>query len=678
MESYAPGMPRGNAVLGGNMSTILLLRRVAEANGRRFLAALQNYRAPTYQIGVEVPVQTFYHGSKLFDPLGLRPGLSPRPGIPAGGLAPCENDLTAVRLKGRRIEFEVDPTLSFFGDCIRIVDAPGEKPLDPQFPPFGWSEPMKFGGYAITASALRGIVTLEFSEADDELISFEMQHGSGLTGADSWLAAPEGYLIASRQNLVIDVTPASRGRLDPKSGRIFDFHYNVGFSNTAIQLLGEKNPRLTPPPLLFPGLPHAGHAIGWAGTGEDGKLVLQLAAQQFIPLGPDADGEPIVFPASQAKDAKAEDFHGRNSSLHPYIFLTARQTETGTATTAGWTPAQARPAVPLANYELKTTKLVCLPSSTNFGDDFHLVSHELGGTAFAQSPLFGYVTVQFGKIVAGYMPFTLQFDALDDFGPKFRELLSILPPGTHAGLSGMAGEMRFPKSVFQQSELSLNTDPYKVSLGVVGLESGESAPFVLRKYLFQNVMRRLILIEPRTPTDSFAYVSNATFTEETGGQLKLELSGECYIPYPEGYGFPISEGGAACILAGSYLKPFVNLYAVAEDAFKPAKPDIEVRAEKKLRGKFGLDYTFSARTAPDGICTVEFGGDDFRFRSTQCTAKHAVLSDREVWTFRLQVDATSGKRVPCFAAFTEHGDGRWSLLMTSTDEACDTWLEGSR
>ena len=29
------------------------------------------------------------------------------------------------------------------------------------------------------------------------------------------------------------------------------------------------------------------------------------------------------------------------------------------------------------------------------------------------------------------------------------------------------------------------------------------------------------------------------------------------------------------------------------------------------------------------------------------------------------------------AAFTEYEDGRWSLLMTSTDEACDTWLEGT-
>jgi hypothetical protein len=664
------------------MSTVLLLRRIAEAQGRRFLAAFQNDPAPSYQVGTEVPVQTFYHGSKLFDPLGLRPGLSPRPGIPAGGLAPCENDLTAAQLKGRKIRFEVDPAKSFFGDCIRIVDAPEEKPLDPQFPPFGWSQPIKFGGYAMTASALSGSVMLEFTEGDEEgLISFVMSHCGGLAGTDSWLAAPHGYLIESRKNFVSDVTPQSRGRLDPRSGRIFDFHYNVGFSNTAIQLLGEKNPQLKPPPLLFPGLPHAGHAIGWIGHGEDGELVLQLAAQQFLPLGPAAGDAPLVFPASQSGD-QTEDFYGRNSSLHPYIFLSAHETRTGapvkvrTASADVGAPPAGSPAL-LGNYELQTKKLICLPGPTDFGDDFHLVSKELGGTAFAQSPLFGYVTVQFGKLVDGFLPFTLQFGAPDGFGPKFKELLSILPPGTHAGLVGMAGQMSFPNSVFQQSELSLNTDPYKVSLGIADANSGESAPFVLRKYLFQNVMRRLILIEPRTPTDSFAYVSTASFSEEPGGHLKLGLSGECYIPYPEGYGFPIFEGGAARILAGSYLKPFVNLYAVEEHAFGSASPNFKVSAEKKRRGNFGPGYVFSAATLPDHGCRIEFSGADFRFRSTQCTARRAVLSDRAVWIFQFQAETKSTRSVPCFAAFTEYDDGRWSLLMTSTDETCDTWLEGT-
>jgi hypothetical protein len=213
-------------------------------------------------------------------------------------------------------------------------------------------------------------------------------------------------------------------------------------------------------------------------------------------------------------------------------------------------------------------------------------------------------------------------------------------------------------------------------LGVVDAGSGETAPFVLRKYLFQDVMRRLIFIEPRTPTDSFAYVSNATFSEEPGVHLRLRLFGECYIPYPEGYGFPISKGGAARIQAGSYLKPFVTIDAVDEGAFKCASPDIRVRAEKKQRGNFGPGYTFSAITSLDHGCIIEFSGDEFRFRSAQCTAKQAVLSDRAVWIFQFQVETKPGKRVPSIAALTEYQDRRWSLLMTSADESCDSWLEG--
>jgi hypothetical protein len=354
----------------------------------------------------------------------------------------------------------------------------------------------------------------------------------------------------------------------------------------------------------------------------------------------------------------------------------AAEPAAATAVTRG-VPEHAAPRALLEAHELQVKRFVCLPSTTNFGDDFHLLSDELGGTAFAQSPLFGYVTVQFGKLVDGFMPFTLLFGAPDDFTPKFSELLSILPPGTRAGLVGMVGEMSFPNSVFRQSELSLNTDPYKVSLGVVDANTGETAPFVLRKYLFQNVMRRLILVEPRTPTDSFAYVSSAKFSEEPDGHLKLGLFGECYIPYPEGYRFPISEGGTARILAGSYLKPFVTLDAVDENVFQSASPDIEVRAEKKLRGNFAPGCVFSAKTSADGHCTIAFAGDDFDLRSSQCTARRAGLSDRIVWIFHFQAETKPGRRVPCFAAFTEHQDRHWSLLMTSTDEACDTWLEGA-
>lgn len=205
-----------------------------------------------------------------------------------------------VDLGDRRIEFAVDPQQSFFGDCIRVVNAPDEPPVDPQLPPFGWSKPQMLGGFAMTSSALSGFVSVNFRTKDEEFTSLDLDHCGGLNGTDSWLAAPDGYLIESNDNVVTDALPRSHGMLERRSGRIFDFHYNVMFSNSAIDLLKIVNPNLTPPPLLFPGLPYAGHAMGWIEIAQSGQLIFRIAAEQFLPLGPRAGSAPIVFPASQS------------------------------------------------------------------------------------------------------------------------------------------------------------------------------------------------------------------------------------------------------------------------------------------------------------------------------------------------------------------------------------------
>jgi hypothetical protein len=93
----------------------------------------------------------------------------------------------------------------------------------------------------------------------------------------------------------------------------------------------------------------------------------------------------------------------------------------------------------------------------------------------------------------------------------------------------MHGELRFPQVTYLQHELSLTTDPYKISIGVADVESGEFHNVVLRKYLFQNVMRKLLLVEPRTPTESFCYVCDGEF-RIADDFLLLNLYGEFNIP----------------------------------------------------------------------------------------------------------------------------------------------------
>jgi len=547
------------------------------------------------------------------------------------------------------------------------------------------------GGYAMTASALSGQITLTFRDRRDDAVAFELDHGSGLNGSDSVLSAPDGYSLRSTSNSVRNAGPVSRGRLDLTSGRIYDFHYNVQFWNSAIEKLLRANPALNPPPLLFPGLPHAGHAMAWLRVNQTTqRLEFSIAAQQFLPLGTGTGEAPLLLPASETAVSKQVPFAARNSSLHPFIFITAIGPEVCDfrPTSAPVIPSAEAPtkflsrqgcldpAMNLARFEGKTIRLICLSSDTNFGDDFALRSDDLGGSAMAQSPLFGQLEIQFGQAVAGHLPFVLKFEVPSTaFRQKFTELLTLLPPGTTGGLVGMCGEMQFPKATFFQRDLSLSTDPYKVSIGVVDLSNATSAPFVIRKYLFQNVMKSLLMIEPRTPTDSFAYLSVAEFVETEAGHIGLRLRGENFIPYPEGYRFPLPKGRATKIRAGSYLRPFVNVLAVEETAFSKARPNLRFVSTGHRRGTFVSGATLLAQSDGDGSLVVELSGGGKTVFGRDCECKFASIGDASVWMFDFVTVGAGKSKTYCHCVLTKQQE-RAELQLIAVDESLDFWATG--
>jgi hypothetical protein len=541
---------------------------------------------------VETPVQTFYEGP-LFDPFGMRAGLQPLPGVPPHGLAPAEVDLGHLGLAGSSRRFEVRPGGSFFGDCIRVVDVPAEEPLAPGFPAFGWSGEELLGGAAMTVSRLRGEISVSFGVESDGKQPFTIDCSQPLSGNDSVLAAPDGYRLESRGNRVALTGPPSRGLLDLTSGRVYDFHFNCEFHNTAIDALLAANPELEAPPLLFPGLPHAGHALAWFTLEEEsGELGFQLAAQLFLPLGA---GTPLTMPPAASGNSHRQPFPARNSALHPFIFLACTESPlspsappstpraTGGKSTGGRTGAA---EAALRAHENQVVRLICWPERTCFGDDFDLLTDELGGGAVAQSPLFGELEVQIGAIADDCAPFSLRFSApAPAYEAKFEALLQLLPPGTGPGLLGMRGELAFPRQVYDQRNLSLNSDPYKPSVGVLDATTGRFRT-LLRKYLFQDLMMRLLLSEPRTPSDSFAYVAEGAFGAHDGA-LTLELDGALFIPYPAGYRFPLPEEGMTVAHEGSRLIPFVRLEALELRAFDPLPQERTLcfSGEKHLRGR---------------------------------------------------------------------------------------------
>jgi hypothetical protein len=626
----------------------------------------------------ETPIQTFYPGP-LFDPLGLRKGLRPLPGVPPHGLPPGQTDLRDLHLEGSKWRFKVDPEVSFFGDCIRVVDEPDEAPLAAGFPAFGWSGAELLGGWALTASRLNGVIDIQFGRLQGGRTPFTVTQPSPLVGSDGVLAAPNGYELETLGNEVQFVSPQSRGLLDDATGRAYDFHLNCEFRNSAIRALLQQNPSLTPPPLLFPGLPHSGHALAWFSLSDDGRLRFHVAAQMFLPLGSGSEAAPLTMPASHSADSDGTPFLARNSSLHPYIFISATAEAPGSQQIIGTSRRSSHasdgPRARLEQQQNHVLRLVCLPTETYFGDDFELESADLGGGARAQSPLFGRLDIQLGRITGNFAPFTLKFGPPSSaYEPKFGTLLQLLPPGTRPGLVGLSGELAFPKYVYQQGNLSLNSDPYKPSVGVVDVTTGEIECAALRKYLFQDLMGLLLRTEPRTPSDSFAYLSGGAFAEN-GGTLMLNLHGSLFIPYPAGYKFPLPNGEAIIVEEGSRLYPFVNLVALDERAFtqRAEAAPVRFRGRKHVRGRRAEEVVLeidSSRTHPDSV-EVTLRLDDVAVVGRGELGREASFGRSRLVTGEFEL--LNDEHTVCTYYLTSR-NGKKELQVVCSNEAWDLWF----
>src|SRR5205085_2378916 len=103
-----------------------------------------------------------------------------------------------------------------------------------------------------------------------------------------------------------------------------------------------------------------------------------------------------------------------------------------------------------------------------------------------------------------------------------------------------------------------------------------SAPIVLREYLYQDLMRSLLALEPRIPSDSFAYVGTARFFLSPDGHVCLRLHASFEIPYPAGYAFPLPDGGSTTVTSDSQLYPFVNLLCIDAASLSEARTPLRV------------------------------------------------------------------------------------------------------
>jgi hypothetical protein len=189
-------------------------------------------------------------------------------------------------------------------------------------------------------------------------------------------------------------------------------------------------------------------------------------------------------------------------------------------------------------------------------------------------------------------------------------------------------------------------------------------------------MKWLLMVEPRTPTDSFAYLSSASFSLTANKHLLLHVTGENYIPYPENYAFPLPNRGVTKIGKNSFLRPFVNLFALDTDAFVPVYSNFTFSSTKHHRGHFRSGLHLRACSDSEGVMSIEMHCDQTVLTSLECGATSAVLDNSSVMILEFSVTGRRGKPVACYGVLTilpYHAE----FQLISVDEDLDCWVSGT-
>lgn len=538
------------------------------------------------------PIQTTYPYPP-FDIGGIKEANKcvPKKGVPAGGLSDPGLIVPLKLPDGLEQTLPLNKAGSYFGDALRAVDFPGERPFLPGLPGFGASGNTFFGGLAMTDSHVTGKIHVRFSEPDEDNVTrFELSHPGGLVGDDGTLAAPQLFKMPSQLNRVIDIPGlVSAGDLNLDTGIVTDFRYAVIFRNTPTMTLLGVNPRLpSAVPLIFPGPPNTGSSWIRFEQRADGKLDVTLAGNLFLPLGEGGNGELTRFPLPfGTPDLKCASIVARGTSLHPHIHLTTKE-HLGSEIAE-----DDRPQIPV-NTVREYTPFV---HNTNFGDVFGLNIKELEGEGTGRSHLLGRLRLQFGPRSGDTVPVAIAFLPPGGLLSKDPKPLPYLPPGTSRGMVGFNEQLVFPSGVtYNQTKLSSAMDPLNLPVCAVNLKTGHVLDELLyRSFVVQQLFVNLTAIEPCTPGDSFLYQGPARFERGPQGETILAFNGEVFIPYPKGFRFPSpsSDGNPPYVVfRESRLDPFLRFVAMEGAAAKSTFTSGANKAWIKDTSSIGQEFQY--------------------------------------------------------------------------------------
>jgi hypothetical protein len=568
-------------------------------------------------------------------PAGRAPS-APRTNARTGPATPAAPHHVLTLPAGLEQVLPLDTRASFYGDALRAAHT-----REPRDIPYGSTPNLLFGGLCIVESHLQGSIRITFTPPSGDVTHFEVTH-EGLAGSDSVLVAPQYYKLPCVMNRVSDMPGAvSSGELNLATGDVSNLTYNVGFMNSALLGLISVNPNLPRAPIAFPGQ----YGSAWAKfeQRDDGLLHFSFRGVTFLPFGPGFGGQPTRFPLPFAgPELHFASIPAVGTALHPNLSLSTKAPE-------GARPGEDVPDIPSNTIREYTA----FTHNSAFGDTFSLNVDALGGPGVGRSHLLGRVLVQFGDARNGAVPVAVSSLVPGGMLANPESPLAALFPGRlPLGLLGHDEALRFPGKTYHLKRVCFADDPFEFSLGSIDLATGRLlGPLLYRGFIIQQMLLKLLELEPRTPKSSWYFRGPANFVRDASGQTIFNFTGTVRVPYPEGYGFPQPTLDSTYVVGpGSMLDPFLYIQAMDGQAAPPAgksgRAQLVVASNDER-----ISYSYSIPGAAGGPAAFEYANE-----TTGGTFRMTTL----MWVgFLNAIRTTAGPPEPDAVSFT--AVGTWSL-----------------
>lgn len=499
----------------------------------------------------------------------------------------------------------VNEKLSYLGDAVRIVDC-----ADDRDQPLGTCGNLLFGGLALTASPVRGLVQIRFFPPVDNISHFEVTFPGNLSGDDGVLKAPQFYELPVSENFVFDpFFEVSSGDLNLLTGEVTNFTFQAVFLNSFYQALQLVNPNLRGAAFAFPG--PVGTAQGRFEQRSDGLLDFTLDASTFLPLGKDILGDPVRFPLPFCGPLlQCGSVEARGTSLHPFIRLTTKEG-------AGDEVACEEDCPDLPSNRVQ--EYTAFSHSTSFGDHFRLNIPQLGGNATLRSHLQGRFQIQFGERFGDdLVPFAVS--SLPPAGLIGEPPAEAPFPGISLGLIGHDDIVHFPLETYEFREHFFADDPFDLVVGVVDAKTGAViGDLQYRGFFNQTVFEALIRMNPGIPLASQRFLGPARFERGTNNQTIFRYRGEEVVRLP-GVIFPRPDLVTGWVAGpDSAFDIFLNFQAMHPvDAPVGVKTGSESDVLSSTGDRFSYSYSIPCDPAAGGASfeyTNTTGGGTFRMQS---------------------------------------------------------------